>query len=152
MIIDKLSNADRYAALNEGISKALHYLNNTDLINIEPGKYLIEGDRLFAIVQEYDTIDSVKEQMESHRNYIDVQYMITGAELVGHSIFVDHQVSKEYSPEEDYMLYAAQPDFFTQMATGTFMVFYPTDLHMPCIKIDTPQKVKKVVVKVAVNW
>ncbi len=128
---------------------AFNYLRQTDLAALAPGKYTI-GDSIFAIVQEYDTMDVAGEQMESHKKYIDVQYMINGAELVGHAMCDNLTVSKEYDATEDYMLYADKPSFFTQMAAGTFMIFFPTDPHMPCIKSGESARVKKVVVKVAV--
>ena len=122
-----------------------------NLNEIEPGKYLIDGDKLFAIVQEYDTLDPAMEKMESHRKYIDVQYMIQGEELVGHALLAGQEVCKEYNDAEDFMLYTAYPDFFTRMSAGTFVIFFPSDLHMPCIKTEDVGRVKKVVVKVAVD-
>lgn len=151
MVIDKLEHAHRYTAMGEGIAKALQYLKDTDLATIAVGKHVIDGDRLFAIVQEYETMDSASEQMESHRKYTDVQYAASGVELVGHALLGSQQVSKEYNADEDFMLYADKPDFYTQMDAGTFMIFFPTDLHMPCLRVDGPVKVKKVVVKVGIE-
>ena len=148
MIIDRLENALIYSALHKKIGAAFHYLQTTDLALIAPGRYEIEGNDLFAIVQEYDTMDSAGEQMESHKKYFDVQYMIHGEELVGHAILNGHTIAKEYDLENDFMLYADAPSFFSKMAAGTFMVFFPHDLHMPCIKQHEPERVKKVVVKV----
>jgi len=130
------------------MQEAFRYLRDTDLTVIATGRYPIDGDNIFAIVQEYETLDMANEQMESHKKYIDVQYMIKGEELVGLALFNGQIVSKPYSLEEDYMLYADSPSFFSKLMTGTFMVFFPTDLHMPCIKVNEPSKVKKVVVKV----
>jgi YhcH/YjgK/YiaL family protein len=148
MIIDRLEHAARYYTEHARIEAAFHYLKTTDLTGIAPGKYPIDGDNLFAIVQEYDTMDSATEQMEAHRKYIDVQYMIAGAELVGHAMLNGQTISKEYDAATDFLLYADAPSFFTRMDAGTFMVFFPTDLHMPCIKDGDTAKVKKVVVKV----
>lgn len=88
--------------------------------------------------------------MEAHKKHIDVQYMISGEELVGHALFSGQTPSKEYSEEEDYILFGELPSFFTRMAEGTFMIFFPTDLHMPCIKVNESKKVKKAVVKVRI--
>jgi YhcH/YjgK/YiaL family protein len=150
MIIDSLANCDRYASVHPRIEEAFRYLQETDLVSIPVGKYPIDGTDIFAIVQEYDTMDAANEQMESHRKYVDVQFVADGAELVGHALLAGQTISKPYSDEEDYMLYADKPVFFTKMTAGTFMVFFPTDLHMPCIKVAASARVKKVVVKVAV--
>lgn len=148
MIIDTLSNVRLYEHLHTRIAVAFQYLQTTDLASLAPGKYAIDDDNIFAIVQEYDTMDAATEQMEAHRKYIDVQYMISGEELVGHAFLSDQQLSKEYSDENDFLLVPDVPDFFTCFKTGMFMIFFPTDLHMPCIKVEKPAAVKKVVVKV----
>ena len=148
MVVDRLSNAHLYYSIHTRIKQAFDYLQTTDLVAIAPGKYNIDGDLLFAIVQEYDTMDGVNEQMEAHRKHIDVQYMIHGEEQVGIALYAGQIPSKEYSADEDFMLFPNMPTFFTKMESGTFMIFLPTDLHMPCIKVDQVAKVKKVVVKV----
>lgn len=150
MIIDTLENASRYHALSNSITKAFDYLCNTDLKNITPGKYEIDGDNLFVIVQEYETLDAANEQMEAHKKYIDVQYMIDGAEQVGHAILKDQVPSTAYDEAADFMLFSEPPSFFSKLDTGMFMIFLPTDLHMPCIKINEPAIVKKAVIKVKV--
>ena len=151
MIIDTLENAGRYKAFSNGIATAFEYLNTTDLKNIAPGKFEIDGDDLFVIVQEYETLDAAKEQMEAHKKYIDVQYMISGAELVGHAVLKDQAPSKAYDDDADFMLFSEAPSFFTKLETGMFMIFFPTDLHMPCIKINETATVKKAVIKIKVQ-
>ena len=148
MVIDNLNNARLYYSLHARMQLAFDYLHATNLVSKEPGRYIIDGDNLFAIVQEYDTLDPAGEQMEAHKKYIDVQYMISGEEQVGHALFSGQTPSKEYSAEEDFVLFSDTPSFFTKMQAGTFMIFFPTDLHMPCIKIQESARVKKVVVKV----
>jgi YhcH/YjgK/YiaL family protein len=148
MIIDRLENADRYYSVHERIAAAFDYLTTTDLQAIAPGKYAIDGDNLFAIVQEYETKDSAAEQMEAHRKYMDVQYMIIGTEQVGHAILHGQTIAKEYDAESDFLLVADAPSFFSKLDAGMFMVFFPTDLHMPCIMDGEKATVKKVVVKV----
>ncbi len=148
MIVDQLSNAHLYAGVSTKINKAFQYLQTTDLLALAPGKYAIDGNDIFAIVQEYMTLDKADEKMEAHRKHIDVQFMVQGAELVGHALLKDQQPCKAYDEQEDYMLFAEEPTFFTKMEAGTFMIFYPTDPHMPCIKDGVPATVKKVVVKV----
>lgn len=151
MIIDTLENADRYKTFSNGIATAFEYLHSTDLKNIAPGKYEIDGENIFAIVQEYETLDAANEQMEAHKKYIDVQYMIDGAELVGHAVLKDQAPSKAYDEATDFMLFREPPSFFSKLASGMFMIFFPTDLHMPCIKINEHTVVKKVVIKVKVQ-
>ncbi len=151
MVIDSLKKSYLYTSLHEGIKKAFEYLHTTDVATLPVGKYEIDGTNLFAMVQEYDTKPMSDCAMEAHKKYIDVQYMVNGAEQVGHALLNDQVASKQaYSDETDFMLFPDAPSFITIMDAGTFMIFYPGDLHMPCIQMDTPARVKKVVMKVKI--
>ena len=58
MIFDSAKNLDFYRGLGiEGrYGKAVDFLQNTDLENLEPGKYEIDGKNVYANVTEYTTI------------------------------------------------------------------------------------------------
>ncbi|WP_341835789.1 YhcH/YjgK/YiaL family protein [Chitinophaga pollutisoli] len=149
MIIDTLANADKYAGLGERFQAAFKWLRESDLAALEKGKHSIEGDRIFAIVNEYDTIPAESEQMESHRKHIDVQYIVSGKELVGHDMLRGQQVSRPYDENDDFMLWADRPSFYTQLTPGDFAIFWPTDLHMPNLISGSSVKVRKIVIKIA---
>lgn len=151
MIIDHIQNAALYYNLGEGIEQALRFLQNNDLMSLENGKHSIIGDQVFAIVQEYDTKDATFEKLESHKQFIDVQYMVSGNERMGHSLLLSQKPSRHYNPEDDYMLFDESPDFFSLIREGMFTIFYPTDLHMPCIQNHKPAFVKKIVIKVSTD-
>ncbi len=147
MILDALQHSARYTVLGERIAKAFDYLHNTDFSTVEKGKYELDGDNLFAVVNEYDTVEATNEKMESHKKYIDVQYIVSGEEKFGHAFLHNQSPSKAYDEEKDFMLFDEAPDFFSVATTGMFAIFYPTDLHMPGITLHKATKVKKVVVK-----
>ena len=151
MIIDLLSNAQLYYNQGPLFKKAFEYLTGTDFSKVEKGKYELDGQNLFAIVNEYDTVSPDTEQMESHKKYIDIQYIVTGAERIGHDFQKTQTPSKAYDNEKDFMLWGEKPSFFSVLQQGMFAVFFPHDLHMPNIMIDAPSYVKKVVIKVAVK-
>jgi YhcH/YjgK/YiaL family protein len=150
MIIDLLSNAQLYYNQGPLFKKAFEYLTQTDFSKVEKGKYELDGQNLFAIVNEYDTVSPDNEQMESHKKYIDIQYIVAGAERIGHDFLKAQTPSKAYDNEKDFMLFGEKPTFFSVLQQGMFAIFFPHDLHMPNIKIDAPAYVKKVVIKVAV--
>jgi YhcH/YjgK/YiaL family protein len=151
MIIDLLSNAKLYVALGPAFIKAFEYLQQTNFHALVKGKYEIDGSRLFAIVNEYDTVDMAGEQMEAHKKYIDVQYIVQGAELIGHDFLCGQTPSKVYDENADFMLFGEKPAFFSKLQEGQFAIFFPTDLHMPNIMIAQPVRVKMVVLKIAVE-
>jgi YhcH/YjgK/YiaL family protein len=151
MIIDLLQNAHLYYSLGPRFKKAFEYLTQTDFTKVEKGKYELDGVNLFAIVNEYDTVDAAKEQMESHKKYIDIQYIVSGAEQIGHDFLQQQIPSKAYDPETDYMLFADKPSWFSTLQQNMFAIFFPHDLHMPNLMIEKPGPVKKVVIKVISN-
>ncbi|AEV99015.1 hypothetical protein A4D02_10680 [Niastella koreensis] len=151
MILDLLSNAQLYYNQGPLFTKAFEYLSQTDFSKVEKGKYELDGQNLFAIVNEYDTVSPDNEQMESHKKYIDIQYIVAGAERIGHDFLKTQTPSQAYDNEKDFMLWGEKPSFFSVLQQGMFAVFFPHDLHMPNIKIDAPAYVKKVVIKVAVQ-
>ncbi len=151
MIIDTLDNAALYYGLGPKFIKTFEYLAQTDFSKLEKGKYEVDGTDIIAIVNEYETIDPAGEQMESHKKYIDVQYIHKGKELIGHDFMLEKKPSKAYDEASDYMLFAGKPSFFSRLEAGYFAIFFPTDLHMPNLRADGPEQVKKVVMKVSVN-
>jgi YhcH/YjgK/YiaL family protein len=148
MILDKIENSKLYAGLGKRLAKAFEYINTTDLLKTETGKYDIDGDDVFAIVQEYDTKDVSACKIEAHRKYIDVQYVFYGVELMGISTLKDQQPVL-VNEENDYCIYEGDSSLI-KVEAGMFTIFFPDDLHMPGIKFNEVSTVKKVVVKVKI--
>jgi len=157
MIIDRLSNLSSgfYPALlsnDAGLIRRLQagfaYLQETDLAATAPSTVKIDGDRVFAMHQEYNTKPSAQGFWESHRNYIDIQYVVSGVEHMGFAN-IEQLTSGTYDAEKDFMPHEGAGSFIL-LPAGMFTVFLPSDVHMPGIAVENPRPVKKVVVKVAV--
>ena len=148
MVIDKIENHKLYIHLSEKISRAFKYIEETDLAQMESGKYLIDNDDIFALVQEYDTKERKECKLEGHYQYIDIQYIISGIELMGVTSLVD-QIPIERNEVADYAFYDCDSSLI-RVEAGMFTIFFPDDLHMPCIKLNQISKVKKVVIKVRI--
>jgi YhcH/YjgK/YiaL family protein len=147
MIFDKIENSAIYENISPFIKKAFEYLKQTDFSKLENGKHVVDGDNLFAILQEYDTKNDADAKLEAHRKYIDVQYIISGEELIGVRPLINQAPCKEYDDENDYALYDDTCSF-VKISPGQFAVLFPQDWHKPGIKVDKSIKVKKVVMKV----
>jgi YhcH/YjgK/YiaL family protein len=151
MIVDTIKNSALYISLSPLIQKGFNYLAETDFSIMEPGKYLIEGDSLFALLMEYETKDINECKLEAHKKYIDIQYMLYGSELMGVTPLTNQHPSKEYNADDDYALYDNTAASMIKVEPGYFTIFFPTDAHMPCLKINNQtEKVRKVVIKVKV--
>ena len=149
MIIDKLINAHLYSGLGERINKAFAYLKETDFTKMELGKYEIDGDNIFALVNEYNTKDESEGKLEAHKKHIDVQFVAKGSELMGYAPLKNQKVIDGYSEQNDITFFNGEKSF-TQVDEGMFAIFFPTDIHLPGIKVNEKSYVKKVVIKVKI--
>jgi YhcH/YjgK/YiaL family protein len=149
MITDLIENAALYKKVSDRISKGLEYLKNTDLEKLENGKYEIDGSDVYASVMSYQTKKFEDGKYEAHNKYIDIQYIVSGTEKLYYAPLKDAKVTTAYNEEKDIYFLQANGDHVTAVA-GSFIIFYPTEAHMPCIAVGDQSQVKKVVVKVRV--
>ena len=146
MIIDQLQNAEQYYGLGTGIEAALRYLQQTDFKNVAPERYDIDGDRVYAMVQEYDAKPKAEGFWEAHRKYLDVQYVATGVEHMGYAAVATLQAGP-YEEDKDFIKLEGDGEFFL-LREGYFCILAPQDAHMPGMAVGQSAPVKKVVVKV----
>jgi YhcH/YjgK/YiaL family protein len=149
MITDILQNAHLYEGLNERFKKAFDYLRKTDFSAVEKGKYSIDGDAIFAIVNEYETKDKNDCEPEAHKKHIDIQYIVKGTELFGYAPLTIQRAVKDYNEIDDVAIYKEDLSYI-KLETGMFIIFYPSDLHQPEVREFEPVTVKKVVVKIKI--
>ena len=150
MIIDKLSNAKTYEGLHPGLKTALQYLQENDLSNLPAGKLEVKGEKLFLLVEEYETKLEEQALFESHNKHIDIQYMVQGEERMGYTHIEHMKVVKEEHKEKDIIYYEGKGekvDFFL-VQEGYFTIFFPQDTHAPGIIVEESKRIKKVIVKV----
>lgn len=153
MILDTLSNANLYSHLTPRLTKALAHLTETDFTQLEVGSYELEGKDIFVIVNDYETKPKEVEPFEVHQEYIDVQFVVSGEEEFGYLPLADQTPSRPYFAKHDYAEfdYESNKDdaAFIPFKAGMFAIFFPQDMHMPGTSA-TPNKVRKVVIKVKV--
>lgn len=150
MIIDNLNSASMYYNLSPRIAAALEWLKKTDLSKLELGRHDIQGDDCYALVQEYETKKlSEDSYWEAHKKYIDVQYIVSGSELMGYANIESLAEIADYDSSKDKLTLDGDGDFFLVTA-GQFVIFAPHDGHLPCVTLESPELVRKVVVKARV--
>lgn len=151
MILDKIDNWNTYfrkeSILYDGMRFILEELNE----NIRDGRYEIKGNDIYAMVQSYMTDTTENKKLESHRRYIDVQYIVSGIEVIEWIPTGGLRVMTPYSDENDVIFYHIAEGMSPLVLTpGMFAVFYPADAHMPGCFLDKPEAVRKIVVKVKI--
>ncbi len=137
--------------IEDRIKKALEHLNNTDLEKLEQGKHVV-NDWLYINVQEYMTKNISDCKYESHKKYIDIQMMINGIEAIETSDINKLELETEYNEESDVMFWKKKSNQMRTVITNkSYVILYPQNAHMPCIAVDKPVKVKKLVAKVLIQ-
>jgi YhcH/YjgK/YiaL family protein len=146
MIIDTLSNSEKYIHLHPLFSRAFEFIKSQNLKEIEIGKYPIDGPDLHAAVSEKEGVKKEDAKFEAHDNFIDIQVCPRGAETLGwkpRETCTDIKVA--YHTEKDVTFFGDQPDTYFQLHEGQFAIFYPEDVHAPMIGEGL---IKKLVVKI----
>ena len=147
MIVDHISNAERYAALGPLFEQAFDFLRTTDLNALKPGRYPLAGDALFALAQVYHTKPLSEGFWGAHRRYIDLQFIVQGTERIGYAPL--HRMQLESHDEQrDLSVLQGEGDFLT-LTDGCFMLLWPEDAHQPGLQTDQSGPVRKIVFKIA---
>lgn len=150
MIYDKIDNLELYTSISGDIRLGLEWLRDVNP-EIEKGVYEL-SPRVKAIVSDYTTKEVNENGYEAHRDYIDIQFLISGQEKICCLPLEYLKETKAYSKDIDAAFYE-EADVRPQemvMGNGYFAVFFPMDGHMPCLFICKSEKVKKIVIKVRV--
>jgi YhcH/YjgK/YiaL family protein len=150
MIIDLIENASRYYGLGTGIEQAFKYLINNDLSTVACGSYEIIREKVRMIVIESEQTNTDRVKLEAHRKNIDLQYWVSGSELMGHAFLQSQRVLEPYNEEKDYSFYMADATF-TKLEPGMFAIYFPTDLHTAVADEQCGPIVRKIVFKVIVG-
>ena len=92
-------------------------------------------------------------KFEYHKNYIDVQYILSGEEIIGWAHAEQMTITENYDAKKDICFGAVEKERMTPvyMKAGRVAVFFPEDAHAPKLAANVLCNVCKVVVKVAVS-
>lgn len=134
---------------NRRVHKAFEFLHRDDLASLPVGRYSIDGDNVFALVQDCELrrTDDVRDA-EVHRRYIDIQTPLTGEETYGVARLSDANFRKVFDSLADIQRCEQGLDYFT-LRPGQFAAFLPPRcLHAPGLAFGEPRRIRKLVVKV----
>lgn len=149
MIVDCLENADKYLCLNPNFATAFTMLRRSNIAVFSEGRMEIDGDKVFAVIVNEPGRKVEDAFLETHDNYIDIQFVIEGTDTIGWKARKDlNQPKGKYDAERDVAFYEDAPTVWSAIGPGHFGIYFPEDGHMPAISDD---KLHKVIVKVAVE-
>jgi YhcH/YjgK/YiaL family protein len=173
MILDKINNTRLYLGLNPGFAKAFEILKDKTLSKKQDGKYPVDGDKIYYTIQKYTTKPQNAGKLEAHRKYIDIQFLLSGVELLGYTPLNGLSIAEEYNPQKDIAFFHIPGEITKiQLEPGLFCILFPDDAHLPALaaglaafeprgevspfggpacQIDGPLEVRKIVIKVRMN-
>lgn len=108
----------------------------------------IGGAKVRVMSYETKTRDTAK--YEAHREMIDIQYTIEGAEGIEFTRTETLTPKDDYNPEKDVQIFEtpAVSEGRVDNVPGCFSIFYPEDAHLPQLNVEGEGWVKKLVVKI----
>jgi len=152
MIVSDLDHIDHQIASTPGLQKAFTFLRSDTIHGLPVGRVEIDGDRVFALVQRYETMITDAPKLECHRKYIDVQFIVFGEEVIGWAPVARMTVTEAYDAEKDICFGTVAKGTWTPLylRAGQLAVLWPEDGHAPKLSGRASASVMKIVVKVAV--
>lgn len=149
MISDNLKNCELYVSNHPRFAAAFDFIKKASAENYPVGRYEIDGDNLFALVQEYDSRLLADAKFEGHKRYIDIQHIVSGVEVMKFADIAKMTEKAPYNEVKDCTNYLDTEASQVILKDGEYAIFFPHDIHMPCISLhETPAPVRKIVVKV----
>lgn len=150
MILDRLSEAERYFSAHPAFATAFQYLRNTDFSQLPTGRNEIDGDRMYVVINRQPGRGHDGAKFESHRRYIDIQLTLGGTDdMAWRSLDSCSQMIGEFDAQKDIVFYSDAAETWLTVPPGTFAVFFPQDVHAP---LGGTGDLVKAVMKIAVDW
>jgi YhcH/YjgK/YiaL family protein len=126
---------------------AFKFLTETNLQELEVGRIDLSDD-VYVAVSEYETKDPTDAKFESHQDRIDLQYLVSGKELIGLTNETTMQIVSPYSEEKDITFYEFYGGKMLSASPSHYFIFFPDDKHKPSMDSDGKNQVKKIVIKI----
>lgn len=147
IITDRLEHAEDYYHMHPAFERAFAFLRQNALAELPTGRHEIDGDRLFCIICKDRGRTRAEVKLEAHRKYIDIQYVLAGTDEMGSRPTADCKAPDAgYDAEKDIEFFKDEPEIWTKVPAGSFIIFFPEDAHAPLV---SSGDIHKAVLKVA---
>jgi len=153
MIVLHKKDIEKYLEMDKRLKKALQMIV-AGAVDHAPLGRTDEDENMYYNVQSYETKPFEATCYEAHEVWIDIQYIRKGREWIDVKVTEEGLSVKERNPEKDYILFECGADDCTNricLEEDMLAVFYPEDIHRPCIGACGAQKVEKIVFKIKVQ-
>lgn len=152
MILQPICRQLPSEAVAQRLEKAFTFLRGSNLSEWADGTYPVDGEEIYAMVQSFHVESPIDVEFETHRKYIDIQYVISGHLELMTAHREDLIPVSDYDPKNDVVFYQ-RTDKYTavRLQPGQAAILMPEDGHrMVCFPGKEPVDIRKCVVKVMV--
>lgn len=151
-VIAKIAESEKYRSMHPRFKKAFEFMQRVDLGALPIGRYEIDGSNCWAMVQNVDLVPLSERKLELHRDFIDIQVPITGAEVVGLCEMNVARMAHVPDFKDDYYMFEGESSSIT-LHQGEFGIFYPPRCaHAPGCRVDGgQQRIRKLIIKVRID-
>lgn len=153
MIYGKLDDYESMglASLGVAATRAVAWIRSLPADPPE-GRFVLDGDNMYAIVVRYTTGGPAESRYETHRKYVDLQYTLTGSEAIDWAPRATLANDGDYDAEKDLLFHQPGPALVSAVkAAGFFSIYTPVDAHRPKIRVEGFESVFKLVVKIPIG-
>jgi YhcH/YjgK/YiaL family protein len=148
MILDAISNIEKYSKLHPLFPQVFEYIRNTDLRQLTSGRHAILNEDVFVLIQYGLGQSKTDSMLECHRKYIDIQLVLEGMDEMGWKPLADCQAPMdEFNTANDVQFFNDSPLNWLMTPANKFCIFFPEDAHSGMV---SEQHLHKAVFKIAV--
>ena len=148
MIIDHIRNRNKYYCLGKAFQQALDYFATISADPLEKKDIFLPESNVLVKVRPMMTKSLEECHFEAHKAYADIHFVAYGQEKIGYAD-INRLTMIRFDAETDMLSLEGQGDLIT-LHPGYFMVTLPDDAHMPCVCVDEPGMLGKMIAKIRV--
>ncbi len=154
MIVARNADAANYKGFSPLLDKALDLLTPEFLASVGTTAVHMDGEKLYATLNIFDTAPDAETFFESHKRYLDIHAVTKGEERMEiadpKALTVDEEKSR---PEGDFYAYTEKSAEHQTLILrpGTFLVAFPDDAHRCKGQVNGVSQVEKVVFKILIE-
>lgn len=148
MITDHIRNRKNYYCLGKAFQQALDYFATVPNAPLEKKDILLPKSNILVKVRPMMTRLPEECRFEAHRNDADIHFVAFGRERIGYAD-ANRLKTVDVDPEKDMVTLEGEGDLIT-LYPGYFMIAFPDDAHMPCVCVDEPATLGKMIAKIRV--
>lgn len=139
------------AEQDEVVRKCLEFIQCNGGAAIACGRHTVDGNGISVNVSEYITRPYECTKWEAHKQYVDFQIVLEGAELIYVSNISNMEIG-DYNLDKDFLQCYGKEEDSCVLDESKGILLFPEDVHKPCISVgNIPAPIKKAVFKIPVK-